>query len=376
MNLFRMLFVFLAFIAINIYLFMRGWQALPGQAGIHTVYTLLFLVASTSVFVAIFAGNRLPVWAGHVLELIGGYWIILFIFILAGALLADLLRVMNHYFGIYPGWVTANYERSKLLYFLAVLVILAIISISGYFRFSNPAVNKIDITVDHESGLKSNLNIVAISDVHLGNLIRKNRLSRWVTLINSQDPDIILIAGDLFDHSMRTVELQNMDAELSRLNAPYGVFAIPGNHDYYAGIDHAMNYMKRSGIRVLRDQAVTIDQKLTIIGRDDKTNKNRKTLESLVRGLKSNLPILVLDHQPSSLTESLNNNIDLHISGHTHNGQIFPFNRIVSKIYDLGYGYRKNGNTHFYVSSGLGLWGAPIRLGTQSEIVRIALKVN
>jgi uncharacterized protein len=124
----------------------------------------------------------------------------------------------------------------------------------------------------------------------------------------------------------------------------------------------------------LRDSSAVVGNQLLIIGRDDHTNKNRKSLASLLEGQDASLPRLVLDHQPHTLGESVQNEVDLHLSGHTHDGQIFPFNYIVAKIYDLGYGFRKTGNTNQYVSSGIGLWGAPIRLGTQSEIVRIHVK--
>jgi len=170
------------------------------------------------------------------------------------------------------------------------------------------------------------------------------------------------------------VESQKMDKELVKLKATHGVYAVPGNHDFYAGIDKAVQYMKRSGIHVLRDQVVIVDDRMAIIGRDDLTNSHRKPLDSLVAGLNSGLVRIVLDHQPAALGESVANDIDLHISGHTHDGQVFPFNHIVTRIFELGYGYRKTGNTHFYVSSGLGLWGAPLRIGTQSEIVSIRLR--
>jgi predicted MPP superfamily phosphohydrolase len=202
-------------------------------------------------------------------------------------------------------------------------------------------------------------------------VIRKGRLTKWVELINSHRPDLVLLAGDIFDHNIRAVEAQQMDSELLKLKATYGVYAVPGNHDYYAGIDQVLAYLKRSGIRVLRDSAVIIDNRLAIYGRDDQTNRNRKSLQELLSTLETDLPRVVLDHQPGSINESVTHRIDLHISGHTHNGQIFPINRIVSRIYDLPYGYKKSGQTHLYVSSGLGLWGAPIRLGTQSEIVKI-----
>ncbi len=376
MNIFRMLFVLALFILVNVYLFTRGWQAIPDTTAFHAGYAALYLFAASSLFFAIFLGNRMPLWLGRVFDLVGGYWMILFIFMLSAALLADLLRIINHYYLIFPDWVLLNYAKAKLLYLMSLFVILVLISVIGYIRFSRPLVKEMEITVEHDNAASDELNIVAVSDIHLGNLIRRGRLANWVNLINKQKPDVILLAGDIFDHNMRAVESQDMNVELARLDAKYGVYAIPGNHDYYAGIDRAISYMKNSGIRVLRDQTITIDHRMILIGRDDHTNRDRKPLKSLINGVNSILPKIVLDHQPVSLAESVENNIDLHLSGHTHNGQIFPFNLVVSRMYDLGYGYRRTGNTQYYVSSGLGLWGAPIRFGTQSEIVKIALKVR
>jgi len=357
-------------------LYLRGRQALPDTATLHSFYTIIFLIVSLSVFIGIFAGGKLPLWLALVVEQVGGYWAILFVFFIAAALLGDLLRVTNHFFGFFPARVTANYPQAKLLYFFTVLVLLGIMSFVGFKQHTRTRVVKLDLSAGSDTLTSGNFTIVAASDIHLGNIIRKGRLIKWVELINSQKPDIILLAGDIFDHSYRAVEAQQMGRELARLNATYGVYAIPGNHDYYTGIEKALDYMERYRIKVLRDQAVTIGNSIIVIGRDDLTNKNRKQLETLMAGLNSNLPIVVLDHQPLSFDESVKNQVDLHLSGHTHNGQLFPFNRIVSRIYKLGYGYLKTGNTHIYVSSGMGLWGAPIRLGTQSEIVKIRLKTG
>lgn len=370
----RMLLLFLTFILLNVYLFLRGWQALPDKAVIHLLYSVIFGFVSSSVFFAIFLGNHLPLWLSHLLERVGGYWIMLFIFILMGTILADALRILNHFFGIFPAWVVNQYAQAKLYYLFSLIIILIAISIIGFFRYANPRISEISISLNHRTQIDQNITIVAVSDIHLGNLIGKQRFSAWVDLINRQKADIILIAGDIFDHNMKTVENQNLDAELAKLSAKYGVYAIPGNHDYYAGIDNALGYLKKSGIHVLRDQSVIIDNKMMIIGRDDITNRNRRSLDSLLNGKPTNLPRIVMDHQPQSFKESIAENIDFHLSGHTHNGQIFPVSWVVSKIYELGYGYRQSGNTHFYVSSGLGLWGAPIRFGTRSEIVKIVLK--
>jgi predicted MPP superfamily phosphohydrolase len=374
MTLLRFLFILVVFLVLNAYLFIRGWQAMPDRKSIHTIYSVIFIFASLSIFVAIFAGRFLPAWAGFVFEHVGGYWMILFVYMIAFVLLGDILRITNHFFHLFPSSVSNNMPVARLLYFFGVLLALLLISLIGFYRFSHPRVKELSIHSNRVTNRPGELTLVMASDLHLGNVIRKGRLTKWVNLINSQDPDIIILDGDIFDHSYKAVESQHMDLELHKLHAKYGVFAVPGNHDYYTGVDRVIAYLQKSGIIVLRDSTVVVNNSLLIVGRDDVTNKNRKSLASLLEGQDEGLPSLVLDHQPHSLEESVKNRVDLHLSGHTHDGQIFPFNYFVAKIYDLGYGFRKTVNTHQYVSSGIGLWAAPIRLGTQSEIVKIYLK--
>jgi uncharacterized protein len=374
MTLLRFLIILAVFLALNFYLFMRGWQAMPDRKAIHTIYSVIFVFSALSIFVAIFASRFMPAWMGVVFEEAGGYWMILFVYMIAFAIFGDILRILNHFFHVFPASVSANMPLARLLYFFGVLLALVLISLIGFYRFSHPRVKELTIHTNRVTNRTGELTLVMASDLHLGNVIRKGRLAKWVNLINRQNPDVIILDGDIFDHSYNAVESQHMDVELQKLQAKYGVFAVPGNHDYYTGIDKVIAYLRKSGITVLRDSTVVVNNSLLIAGRDDLTNKNRKTLDSLLEGQDAGLPTLVLDHQPHSLEESVKNQVDLHLSGHTHNGQIFPFNRIVEKVYKLGYGYRKSGNTNLYVSSGIGLWAAPIRLGTQSEIVRIYMR--
>jgi len=374
MTLLRFLLMLALFLGLNVYLFLRGWQAIPDRKAIHTIYSIIFIFSSLSIFVAIFAGRFLPAWMGFVFEHVGGYWMILFVYMIALALFGDILRITNHFFHIFPAAITIHMQSARLWYFIGVLSALVLLSLIGFYRFSHPRVKELNIHTNRVTNQPVELTLVMSSDLHLGNVIRKGRLIKWVNLINSQNPDIIILDGDIFDHSYKAVETQNMDVELHKLHAKYGVFAAPGNHDYYTGIDRVIAYLRKSGITVLRDSCAVAGKKLLIIGRDDLTNKNRKSLATLLEGQNEGLSQLVLDHQPHHLEESVQNQVDLHLSGHTHDGQIFPFNFFVSKIYDLGYGYRKTGNTNQYVSSGIGLWAAPIRLGTQSEIVKIYFK--
>jgi hypothetical protein len=162
------------------------------------------------------------------------------------------------------------------------------------------------------------------------------------------------------------------------LKSSGGVIASTGNHEYIGGIDKAYNYLQNHRILLLRDQMVKING-IYFVGRDDIsrarfTGSNRKNLSELLLKADKSCPVIVIDHQPAAIGESISNRADLHISGHTHDGQIFPFNFITKKIFGISSGYLHKGNTHIYVSSGFGTWGPPIRIGNSPEIVSIKLR--
>jgi Predicted phosphohydrolases len=183
------------------------------------------------------------------------------------------------------------------------------------------------------------------------------------------------LAGDVSDRSIIPVMNQHMDEEFRQIKAKYGVFAINGNHEHFSETPNATaNYLKKAGINVLIDEVALVDSSFYIIGREDHIVRNRKPLDQLVKGLDPSKPRILLDHQPFHLYDAENNGIDLQISGHTHNGQFFPGNLIVKRMYEMGHGYLKRGKTHYYVSSGLGIWGPQYRIGTQSELVVVNLK--
>ena len=155
-----------------------------------------------------------------------------------------------------------------------------------------------------------------------------------------------------------------------------GVYGITGNHEYINGVDSSVNYMKELKVIPLRDSSITIDNGFVLIGREDRSKglKKRIPLKELVQNSEKNLPVILLDHTPFQLEEAMENGVDLQLSGHTHHGQMFPINLITSKIYELSQGYKKKGKTQYYVSSGVGTWGPPVRTGSRSEIVDIKIK--
>ena len=237
----------------------------------------------------------------------------------------------------------------------------------GYYNYRHPQVNKIDVSLDKP--IEGNgINIVAVSDVHLGYGTGKAMLKEYVDMINAQHPDLILIGGDLIDNSLTPLYKENMAEELAQLKAPLGIYMVPGNHEYISGIDESVRFLKDTPIQLLRDSVVTLPNGVQIIGRDDRSNRSRHSLPTLLKQADRSKPIILLDHQPYNLAKTDSLGIDLQFSGHTHHGQIWPISWVTDRIYEQSHGYRKWSQSHIYVSSGLSLWGPPFRIGTNSDM--------
>jgi predicted MPP superfamily phosphohydrolase len=197
-------------------------------------------------------------------------------------------------------------------------------------------------------------------------------------MINSLEPDIILLPGDVVDEDIGPVIKQNAGELLRTLKAKYGVYAVTGNHEYIGGVEPSVEYLTEHGLIVLRDKTVKVADSFYIIGREDRASKGfagirRKPLNQLIEGVDKNLPVILMDHQPLRLEEAEVSGIDLQLSGHTHHGQLWPFNFITKKLYEVSMGYKQKGNTHYYVSCGVGSWGPPVRTGNRPEIVQKTL---
>jgi predicted MPP superfamily phosphohydrolase len=356
--------------SINGYVMLRGWQALPSASVLRPVFLVTMIVLFVAMISGMIFGNAMPSGLGKAVSFIGFSYIIFFTYLLLSFLLVDILRIGNLLVHV-PLPIMANF---RLWMMTATLGITVLAMIVGNYKFNHPKTVILNLSTDNPTQNKE-LKIVSVSDLHLGVSIDKKRLQGYVKMINDQHPDIVLLAGDISDRSMIPVINQNMLEEFRSIKTKFGVYAINGNHEHYAETPTATaDYLKEAGIIFLRDSACLVDSSFYIVGRDDRTNLNRKTLKDLVQGLDSKYPRILMDHQPYQLEEAENNKIDYQISGHTHNGQFFPGNLFVKGMYELGYGYLKKGKTHYYVSSGLGLWGPQYRIGTESEMVVVNLK--
>lgn len=359
----------LLYVLLCVYLFVRGWQALPSTTAVRVAYSTVFTLLAFGYVLGVVFRKAIPLWLSDVIEVLGSTWFIAFLYILIAVVFIDLLRLANHWWHFFPSWITTHYAQAKLIAFFSVLGIVVILFTWGYIRFTHPKVNQLQLAVHKQVEGKKELRIVAVSDLHLGSIIGKGRLQKFVQQINEQQPDIILISGDLFNADLRPVEARHMNEELRQLNAPLGVYAVLGNHEYIGGdVDAAISYLKNAGIHLLRDEVVNIEG-INIVGRDDRTNANRKDLRQLTDSLNKQQPMIVLDHQPYNLEDAEACGADLLLCGHTHNGQVWPVSVIVKRMYEVAQGYKQKGSTHVYVSAGLGIWGPPFRIGTQSEML-------
>jgi predicted MPP superfamily phosphohydrolase len=214
---------------------------------------------------------------------------------------------------------------------------------------------------------------VAVSDLHLGYGISRKEFESWLPLINDENPDIVLIVGDLVDSNIYLLFAGNFAESVKKIHSKYGVYAVLGNHEYIGNVTKSAQFLQLAGVILLQDSVVLIDDSFYLIGRDDRSNPRRKSIEELIAPADQSKPLIMLDHQPVNLDETAKNRIDLQLSGHTHKGQIWPFSWVISRLFEHAYGYLKKGDSHIYVTSGLGIWGGKFRIGSQSEYVVIHL---
>jgi len=362
--------IFLVFLSTLSYVCLRGWQALQPAGNLRIYYLVISVFLFLLMLTSLFFGNSMPPLIAKIISFAGYSYLLIMIYLMFSFIFIDFVRVTNQYIH----FVTSDLVNFRLWTMIGSLIIIAVTMVIGNYNFNHPAVVQLNIQTE-KAQLNKQIKIVLVSDIHLGISIDKSFLVKYVNLINSQNPDIVLIAGDFSDRGVKPLINENMKEELLKIKAPLGVYSVMGNHDFYAENEHAAaDYMKESGIQVLRDTAVMINKQFYLVGRDDNTNYNRKPLNDIMKNIDRSKSIILLDHQPKHLIEAQENGVDLQLSGHTHNGQFFPGAWIVRQVHEIGYGYAKKGKTNYYISSGLGLWGPQYRIGTQSEVVVINFK--
>ncbi|MDF0726522.1 metallophosphoesterase [Cytobacillus sp. S13-E01] len=255
---------------------------------------------------------------------------------------------------------------------IVVILLLFVIFTYGIFNAYSTVVRKYQITVPKKHGTRNSLRVAVASDMHFGRLSGVSHVKRLVRNVNDIKPDIILLPGDIIDDELKPFVEKQMGLIMRELKAPLGVYGVLGNHEYYGGDLFAFSEeMKKNNITILMDEVVTIEKTFYLVGRNDKTDRKRKSFNNLLEGIGNSLPIIAMDHQPFELRQAQENGVDILLSGHTHRGQMVPNHLITRKMYELDWGYLKKEQLHAFVSSGFGFWGPPIRIGSRSEILQI-----
>lgn len=332
-----------------------------GKITFILIYTLL---SSTYLIYQIFKAY-LPPTIDKILVFIGSYYL--------GALFYLTIFFIISFFLSYI--IKRKYPIVDL--YKISIIIVALLLIIGTFFSNSTYVKYYNIQVD--KNLKSHgLRIVLVSDIHLGDIIGKDKLNEMVESINDIDADLVIIAGDLVDSDLTPIIRDNMFSSLSDLKSTYGSYFVLGNHEEYGNKpDLITELLASENIITLRDEAILINDDFYIIGRDDVSSKSFNesilSLSDIIKDLDDNRTKIVIDHTPSRIDESIDNTIDLQVSGHTHYGQLFPSNLITNSLFKVDYGHDKFNSTNVIVTSGFGTWGPPIRIGSRSEIVLINL---
>lgn len=356
-------------------LFRKKWM----RVGISLIYVCL----AASILIAFFLP---PGPARRIVKLVSNYWLGILLYLLLAVLMADLICFLH--FLIMKRRLKCRTAVAGGICAVAVLVFSA----WGIYNARIIHATPYDITVNKDGGRLENLNVVLAADLHLGYNIGASHMMQMVDKINDQNADIVVIAGDIFDNEYEALEdPAELIAVLQKIQSKYGVYACYGNHDVeekiLAGFTFGGNkkkessiqmdaFLEKAGIHLLQDEAVLIEDSFYLYGRPDAQRPGRginmrKTAVELMGELDMEKPVIVIDHEPKELQELADAGVDVDLCGHTHDGQMFPANLITAFMWENSYGYLKKDHMHTIVTSGVGLFGPNMRVGTIAEICSI-----
>lgn len=352
----------------NFYLAKRLWQFLGHFFPNLSVFVLIGLFFLFVLVLTVgFFRSLLPLPA-FVKQALGGAnagWMGIFVYLLLFFLLCD---------GAYLA-VRLFRAVDRFPFLCAALVLTAAVCCYGFCHAARIQQKDYDVTV---SGAED-MTILLISDLHLGAVGSEKRLPEMVEKINALEPDLVCIAGDFFDNDFEAIrDPEAAEAAMKNLQSTYGVWACLGNHDGGSTAADMRSFLDRCGVTVLRDEYAVIDGKLILAGRLDPSpiggygGSTRQALD--LDGADPRLPLVVLDHNPAHIGE-YGEETDLILCGHTHRGQLFPAGLVTDRMYTVDYGYYRadEHSPQVIVSSGVGTWAMPMRVGSDCEIVKIHL---
>jgi len=299
--------------------------------------------------------------------LVGYYALPVLLYVVLAVILSDLALGLLRLLGVLSrdAMRSPRFRKARLAFYL--LAPIAVVAF-GIWNFHHIRYHEFPVEIPRRSSAASQLRIAFAADFHLGEQTEPDFMARFVDKVNALKPDIVLFGGDILEGDRRDTALARFEAGFRRIESRYGVYGVLGNHDRFAGA--RADFFEKAGIRILRDEVVKIDDAFYLAGRlDGGRTAARKSAASVLAGATEDLPLVLLDHRPTDLEAVSRTRTDIQLSGHTHHGQLFPINFITDREYELSWGHLQKGSTHFYVTSGIQLWGPRVRTIGYSEIM-------
>ncbi|MFO7621889.1 MAG: metallophosphoesterase [Bacteroidales bacterium] len=356
----------LSYLIPNIYLFLRLWQFyIPKKYRVwySVIYAILFIIYPLTRF----AGRNTPAALMQILETTSNYLLPFFLYLFLFVLLADILLLINSIVRIVPAELTR--ERSLRFSILLVIISLSVVVVTaGIINFNTIRTSEYRIEVPGKSSGATGVRIAFVSDFHIEESTPKWFVEKFVNRIRDLEPDLMLFGGDIIESYEGDENMEPFERLIGSIKTTYGVYGVLGNHEHYSP-QGKRSFFSRAGIEILADSVVMIDSSFFLAGRHDSHTRTRKSIEELMSTIPDSLPVILMDHRPTEIDLISRTSADVVFSGHTHHGQMFPINLITNRIYELSHGYMKKGETHFFVSSGIRLWGPPVRTTAKSEIM-------
>lgn len=332
---------------------------------------------STAIFILLAAGYPVAERMSHgtgdgwaeAAILIGYDALPLMLYLVMTVVLADLAIGALRLSGILSR-ETVGSKRFRAWRLALVLAIPVLVVAYGIVNHNVLRVKEYRVEVPRRASSSEGLTVVFMADLHFRHMTSDRFLDKLVTKVNAQKPDIILVGGDILEGDRRDEDTGRYERAFRRMVSPCGIYGVPGNHERFSRAGTG-DFFARAGIRMLQDEVETIDGAFVLAGRKDARSRNRLTVGQLLTAARNDLPVILLAHRPVELEQASRSGVDIQLSGHTHHGQLFPVNFVTAHEYEISWGYLKKGPTHVFVTSGVQVWGPPVRTVGASEILVI-----
>ena len=377
------------------YLWMGTCHSILRTLGFRLIFAVIYVLLSTSLLTGFLIKN--PKSLHRMLKIIGNYFLGIFLYTLVIILLADFGRILLKYV-FHASWIHSRTAFTVAGAICALLILL--LSACGIFHAKYIKTTSYDVIINKTIPERTSMKVVLLADTHFGYNAGVLHARELVRKINKQKPDLVCIAGDIFDNEYDAIRNpEKLEKTLRGIKSTYGVYACWGNHDLNEEIlagftfkhkdgdlsdikDPRMKkFLKDSNIHILEDESVLINDQFYVIGRKDaslteKIHETRKAPAQLTEKLDRDKPIIMIDHQPKELQELADAGVDLDLCGHTHNGQTFPGNFTIKLMWENPCGLLSKDNMTNITTSGAGVWGPAMRIGTDSEICSINIQLK